>query len=112
MPDFPADLDEPGRDLWRRMWQQGITWISPQTDSAAAEEACRAADDVAIARTRYRATRDPKDAAALVALGKRLDDALSQLGFNPTARSRLGVAEVKRVSAIDKLLEKRQRRDA
>jgi hypothetical protein len=110
MPDFPADLDESGRDLWRRMWQDGITWISPLTDSAAAEEACRAADDVAIARVRYRATRDPKDASALVALGKRLDDALSQLGFNPTARSRLGVAEVKRASALDELIERRAKR--
>lgn len=107
LPDFPSDLEEPGRDLWRRLWQDGITWISPKTDAQAAEEACRAADDVAAARRRYRATTDPKDATALVALGKRLDDALSQLGFNPTARSRLGVAEVKRVSALDELIERR-----
>jgi hypothetical protein len=106
MPDFPADLDEPGRDLWRRLWQDGISWISPKTDSQAAEEACRAADDVAAARRRYRATTDPKDASALVALGKRLDDALSQLGFNPTARSRLGVAEVTRVSKLDALRQR------
>lgn len=110
MPDFPADLSEAGRDLWRRVWQDGITWISPKTDAQAAEEACRAADDVAIARERYRATRDPKDASALVSLGKRLDDALSMLGFNPTARSRLGVAEVRRVSALDELIERRASR--
>jgi phage terminase small subunit len=103
MPDFPADLEMPGQDLWRRIWQDGITWISPKTDAQAAEEACRAADDVATARRRYRATTDPKDAAALVSLGKRLDDALSQLGFNPTARSRLGVAEVTRVSKLESL---------
>lgn len=109
MPDFPADLDEPGRDLWRRIWQDGITWISPKTDLQAAEEACRAADDVAAARRRYRATTDPKDAGALVSLGKRLDDALSMLGFNPTARSRLGVAEVRKVSALEKLMERRQK---
>jgi hypothetical protein len=69
----------------------------------AAEDACRAADDVAAARRRYRATTDPKDAAALVALGKQLSVALSDLGFNPTARSRLGVAEVTRVSKLDAL---------
>ena len=106
MPDFPAELDEAGRDLWRRVWQEGITWISPKSDMQAAEEACRAADDVATARRRYRATTDPKDAAALVSLGKRLDDALSMLGFNPTARSRLGVAEVTRVSKLDALRRK------
>lgn len=103
MPDYPNELEEAGRELWRRLWQDGITWISPKTDMQAAEEACRAADDVAAARRRYRATTDPKDASALVALGKRLDDALSQLGFNPTARSRLGVAEVTRVSKLDAL---------
>jgi hypothetical protein len=65
------------------------------------------ADDLAVARRRYRATSNPKDAAALAALGKRFDLALSVLGFNPTARSRLGVAEVKRASALDKLLERR-----
>src|SRR5688572_18491502 len=57
-PDFPADLDEAGKDLWRRIWQDGITWISPTSDMQAAEEACRAADDVAAARRRYRATTD------------------------------------------------------
>ena len=108
VPDFPAGLEDAGRELWRRLWQDGITWISPKTDLQAAEEACRAADDVATARRRYRATSEPKDAAALVALGKRLDEALSALGFNPTARSRLGVAEVKRVSALQDIIAKRR----
>jgi len=107
MPDFPSDLDDAGKDLWWRIWQDGITWISPKTDLQAAEEACRAADDLATARRRYRATTDPKDAGAVVSLGKRLDDALSMLGFNPTARSRLGVAEVKRASALQTLIQQR-----
>ncbi len=110
MPDFPAELGEDGRTMWRRIWQDGLTWISPQTDLALAEEACRALDDVAAARRRYRATTEPSDARALVALGKRLDEALSNLGFTPVARSRLGVAEVRRVSALDKLLERRTAR--
>jgi hypothetical protein len=109
MPEYPGDLDDDGREMWRRIWQHGLTWISPNTDLAAAEEACRACDDLAVARRRYRATADPKDATALAALGKRLDLALSQLGFNPTARARLGVAEVTRVSKLDAL---RRSRDA
>lgn len=76
---------------------------------AAVEEAARVADDVAAARDRYRATREPADMRALVAAGKRLDEALSVLGFNPTARARLGVAEVKRVSALEELMAKRKR---
>lgn len=107
MPEFPVELGEDGKTLWRRIWAEGITWISPLSDLALAEEACRAMDDVATARRRYRATTDPSDARALVALGKRLDEALSAIGFSPTARSRLGVAEVKRASALETLLAKR-----
>jgi hypothetical protein len=107
VPDIPDGVEQAGAELWRQIWQQGLTWISPQSDMAAAIEACRVADDLAVARRRYRATSDPKDAQALAQMGKRFDEALSVLGFNPTARSRLGVAEVKRVSALDKLLERR-----
>jgi phage terminase small subunit len=107
IPDLPSEIGEHGAELWRQIWAEGLSWISPQTDMAAAVEACRVADDLAVARRRYRATSDPKDAQALAAMGRRFDEALSILGFNPTARSRLGVAEVRRVSALDKLLERR-----
>lgn len=110
MPDFPAELGEDGKTLWRRIWAEAITWVSPHTDIALAEEACRAIDDVQTARRRYRATTDPADARALVALGKRLDEALSQLGFTPTARSRLGVAEVKAQSELEKIAARRAQR--
>jgi hypothetical protein len=46
----------------------------------------------------------------LVHLNKAFVDSLSSLGFDPTSRSRLGVAEVKAISAIDKLLAKREAR--
>lgn len=107
IPDFPAELGEDGKTMWRRIWVEAVTWISPVTDIAMAEEACRAIDDVQAARRRYRATTEPADARALVALGKRLDESLSALGFTPTARSRLGVAEVKRASALDQLIARR-----
>lgn len=103
MPDYPAELEEPGRELWRRAWQDGITWVSPKTDLGQVEEACRLADDLAAARRRYRATTEPKDATTVVNLSKLLMGALSELGFTPTARSRLGVAEVVRVSKLEQL---------
>jgi len=108
VPDLPAELGPAGADLWKQMWARAITWVSPDSDMAAVVEACLIADDLAVARRRYRATSDPKDAGALATLGKRFDAALSVLGFNPTARARLGVAEVKRVSALQSLLERRQ----
>lgn len=108
VPILPPGIESDGAELWKRIWQEGLTWISPNSDMAAAVEACLVADDLAVARRRYRATGDPKDAGALVALGKRFDDALSVLGFNPTARSRLGVAEVKRASALQSLIAQRR----
>lgn len=107
VPLLPHGIESEGAELWKRIWQQGLTWISPQSDMAAAIEACQVADDLAVARRRYRATSDPKDATALAAMGRRFDDALSVLGFNPTARSRLGVAEVKRASALEGLIARR-----
>lgn len=67
------------------------------------EQACRLVDDITYARERYRATRDPGDMRALISAQKLLQDSLSLLGFDPTARSRLGLAEVKRVSKLDEL---------
>jgi phage terminase small subunit len=99
-----------GQRLWNRAWNAALTWIAPGTDAEQIEEAARLADDVAAARQRYRATTDPADARALVAVSKQLTEALSALGFNPTARARLGVAEVKRASALDQLLERRKKR--
>jgi phage terminase small subunit len=110
IPPYPADLGLAGRKLWDRAWAAAITWLSPDSDGEQVEEACRLADDLAAARTRYRATTDPGDLRALVSASKQFTDALSALGFNPTARARLGVAEVKRVSALEELVAKRQKR--
>jgi phage terminase small subunit len=110
VPVYPADLGLDGQRLWDRAWGAAITWLSPASDTDGVEQAARLADDAAAARKRYRATTDPADARALVAVAKQLQEALSSLGFNPVARSRLGVAEVKRVSALEELVAKRQRR--
>lgn len=103
VPDLPAAVGLDGRRLWDRIWQNGITWISPQSDMEAAEQACRLADDLATSRERYRATRDPSDGRMVATFVRELANALSDLGFNPTARARLGVAEVTRVSKLDAL---------
>ena len=112
VPEPPATLGPDGRRLWDRAWSAAITWLSPDSDWEAIETACRIADDLAAARTKYRATLEAADGRVLVQLNKSYADALSALGFNPTARSRLGVAEVKRVSALDELIQKRKQRSS
>jgi hypothetical protein len=108
VPDPPAELGLEGRGLWGRAWGHGLTWISPTSDMDAVVEACRVADDLAVARNRFHATTDPADGRAVVAMSKRLSEALSALGFTPTDRSRLGVAEVKRQNALETLIGRRQ----
>lgn len=110
VPEAPMDFGLEARGLWSRVWGAGITWISPDSDMEAAEQACRLADDIEIARERYRATRDPGDGRMVVQFSKALTDALAALGFDPTSRSRLGVAEVKRASALDELIARRASR--
>lgn len=109
-PDPPTMLGEEGKIFWNRIWDNAITWLSPTSDLAAIENAARLADAVYAARTKYMATLESADGRAYVQINKAFTDALSSLGFDPVSRSRLGVAEVKRVSAIDQLLEKRQNR--
>jgi hypothetical protein len=111
-PPAPPSLLLEGRSLWNQVWEGAMLWLSPRTDMAAVEEVCRIEDDVAVARNRYRVTSDPKDARALVALNRALTAGLASLGFDPAARTRLGVAEVKAASAIDKLLDRQARRQA
>lgn len=107
-PEPPADFGLEARRLWERMWQQGITWISPQSDMTVAEMACRLADDIEVARARYRATRDPGDGRMVATFQRELATALGTLGFDPASRTRLGVAEVTRVSKLEALRAKRQ----
>lgn len=109
-PDLPPQIPTggPGADLWRRVWDAAITWISPHSDLVAVVHACQLADDLDEARLQWRSTMDPKHARIVVALSKQFSDSLSVLGFNPVARARLGVAEVKKMSALQQMMERRQ----
>lgn len=109
-PVAPEGLGDAGLKLWNQAWDFAITWLSPHSDREAIENASRLADDVAAARKKYHATLEPADGRLLVHLNKSYVDALAALGFDPISRTRLGVAEVKRVSALDQLLEKRQQK--
>lgn len=108
IPDAPKDLGDKGIELWNRCWSMAITWLATSSDITAVEHACRTIDLLELASNKYRATLDSSDGRLVVALSKTLADALSVLGFDPTSRSRLGVAEVKRASALDNLIARRQ----
>lgn len=108
VPEPPANLGEEGKKFWNGIWNSAINWLSPDSDHRAILNAAMLADDLALARAKYRATHEAADGKLLVHLNKAFVDALSTLGLDPTSRSRLGVAEVKKMSALDELLAKRE----
>jgi phage terminase small subunit len=109
-PAYPENLGEAGKKFWDRVWDMAITWLSPNSDIDTVENASRLADATEAARVRYMATTEPADAKAYVAINKAYTDALTSLGLDPISRSRLGVAEVRAATSIDKLLERRENR--
>jgi hypothetical protein len=89
--------------LWTRAWSLANTWLSPQTDIEVLLLTCEALDE----RTELRklVAADPADRFArgsLRALNKEILDTLGRLGFTPTDRARLGVAEVKVEDDLEK----------
>ena len=110
IPTPPENLNKSGLDLWNRAWGVDITWLSPVSDIEAIKNSCHLADANEAARDRYMISTEPADAKAYVAINKAYTDSLTSLGFDPVSRSRLGVAEVRAATSIDKLLEKRQNR--
>ena len=110
IPAPPENLNQSGLDLWNRAWGVAITWLSPVSDIEAIKNSCHLADANEAARDRYMISTEPADAKAYVAINRAYTDSLTSLGFDPVSRSRLGVAEVRAATSIDKLLEKRQNR--
>ena len=110
IPAYPEQLGEAGKKLWDRAWAMAVTWLSPVSDIDAIANAAFLADASEAARNKYMATLESNDGRAFVAINKAYTDALTSLGFDPIARSRLGVAEVKAATSIDKLLERRANR--
>lgn len=127
IPPTPTRLGIAGRKFWATVWERG-TWLSPELDTTAVERCCRLVTECQlyereIARyglmiERYASTplgeilthREPNPAVkALREAEKQLQSWLSTLGFDPTARSRLGYAEVKTKSKLEELMERRSR---
>jgi P27 family predicted phage terminase small subunit len=120
-PPPPKGLKKPGRTMWERVWNAGKTWLSPQTDYDILERLARAHDEEEMLRARLR-----KDGHFTVGSTGQIvsHPAVAQLrtlelhmtrweslcGLNPSDRSRLGLAEVKKVSALESFLSKQNGR--
>lgn len=122
----PITLEAHGRELWRRA-QDRAAWLS-ELDLVALQDLCETWDEVCAMRAAIAeeglTSEEPIVTPAGHVVGqkkvphplikelrsaqKQLHAIGSALGFDPTARSRLGLAEVKRQSKLEELAASRQ----
>lgn len=108
MPEPHRPLLKYGRELWDKVWQTGATWISPNTDTELLLMTCEMIDERWNLRVKVMQTDDPKMRRGLRELDRQIVSNLSLMGFSPSDRSRLGVAEIKAKSKLQELLEKNE----
>ena len=109
-PEPARPLLKYGKELWDRVWSSGIAWISPNTDVELLLMTCEMVDERWNLRVRVMTDNNPKDRRGLRELERSIYSNLSLLGFTPTDRTRLGVAEVKKMSKLEELLAKKAER--
>ena len=105
-------LGDAGQQLWDEIYSVGGMWIAPKTDVHLLQMVCELLDRREILRQEFLA--DPTERKvnmSLLETEKLIQSSLSLLGFTPSDRSRLGLAEVKHKSKLEELMERRANRD-
>jgi hypothetical protein len=98
-----------GVELWNRVWSRGSSWLSLNTDIDLLQLTCEMFDERDILRAYVLENVEAwHERSALRELDKGIRSNLSLLGFTPTDRMKLGVAEVK----VESKLEALKRRQA
>jgi len=106
VPEPSRPLASPGLTLWERAWRHGAAWIA-QTDTELLLLVCEALDERQSLRQVVLDTGDPSQRQQLRLLEKQIASGLGQLGFTPAERTRMGVAEVRAVSALEQVRARR-----
>ena len=112
MPEPVRPLQDAGLALWLRVWRSAQVWLSPDTDMELLQVTCELLDERGELLEQARETRDPADRRAIRQLDQQLVSNMSLLGFTPSDRSRLGVAEVKAESKLEELRRKKAEKES
>lgn len=107
-PEPPRPLLKYGQELWDRVWNAGTPWISPNTDIELLTMTCEMIDERWNLRVKVMQTDDAKMRRGLRELDRQIVTNLGLLGFTPSDRSRLGLAEVKAKTKLEELLARRE----
>jgi hypothetical protein len=110
-PEPTRPLLKYGQELWDRIWGMGATWVSDKTDIELLMMTCEMIDERWNLRVKVMQNNDSRMRRGLRDLDKQIVSNLSLLGFTPSDRARLGVAEVKAKSKLEELMERRANRE-
>jgi hypothetical protein len=102
-PEPTRPLLKYGQELWDRIWGMGATWVSDKTDIELLMMTCEMIDERWNLRVKVMQNDDPRMRRGLRELDRQIVSNLSLLGFTPSDRARLGVAEVKAKSKLEEL---------
>ena len=100
----PHDLDPAA--VFELVMSGGRTWLA-QTDSIALSMLRESLEERATLRAVVISSQSPDARKALRDLDKQIIGQLSVLGFDPAARARLGLAEVKAATKLEQLRQAR-----
>ena len=100
----PHDLDP--AETFGMVMESGRPWLA-QTDSIALSMLRESLEERAVLRDLVMQTQSTDARKALRDLDKQIHSQLSVLGFDPAARSRLGLAEVKAATKLEQLRQQR-----
>ena len=105
-------LDWEGSLLWNRVFGQGQTWISPQSDVELLLLTCKQLDrQVMLERQFVEKPDDYHVHRQLLDLEAAIVRNLSLLGLTVDARSKLGLAEIKAESKMEQLRRRQDERE-
>ncbi len=121
----PPSLGEDGLRLWVHIWTAGKSWLSPDSDQTIIKMLCEAHDEHEEIRRqlstgvveRFYATSNGQLVThplvtQLSNLRSQMTAWLAAIGFSPSDRSRLGLAEVRVRDEVDELMRRRSERAA
>jgi len=122
VPDAPPHLGEYGRAYWSMFWDAGRRHLSEKHDSALLEKLCSAIEQVAlieawqgkdVTRWFYATANGQLVTHPLIKqkseLNAQITAWLSLLGFTPSDRARLGLAEIRVANELDQYRQRKSK---
>lgn len=100
-------LEYAGKQLWDSVFKHGELWVSNRTDVHFLMMVCEQLDRREWLRSKLVEDDDWHLIKQLNDLERLIASNLGQLGFTPADRTRLGLAEVKRMSKLEEMMARR-----